>query len=102
MAIQGDGVLIETLKDGYATPTGVAVVGHTPGERGPAFVCLRSGQKGSVAELAVSYLLGGAASSLKLAGRLEYSIWVKENIHAPLCESAAIPSGAPRAGLLLR
>jgi len=29
MRIQGDGALIETLKDGYATPTGVAVVGHT-------------------------------------------------------------------------
>jgi len=29
MRIQGDGVVIETLKDGYAIPTGVAVVGHT-------------------------------------------------------------------------
>jgi sugar lactone lactonase YvrE len=29
MRIRGDGVLIETLKDGYAVPTGVAVVGHT-------------------------------------------------------------------------
>ena len=29
MRIQGDGAAIETLKDGYASPTGVAVVGHT-------------------------------------------------------------------------
>jgi len=29
MHIQGDGAMIETLKDGYAIPTGVAVVGHT-------------------------------------------------------------------------
>ena len=29
MRIQGDGAVIETLKDGYAVPTGVAVVGHT-------------------------------------------------------------------------
>jgi streptogramin lyase len=29
MRIRGDGAAIETLKDGYAVPTGVAVVGHT-------------------------------------------------------------------------
>jgi streptogramin lyase len=29
MRIRGDGAVIETLKDGYAVPTGVAVVGHT-------------------------------------------------------------------------
>jgi streptogramin lyase len=29
MRIQGDSAVIETLKDGYAIPTGVAVVGHT-------------------------------------------------------------------------
>jgi hypothetical protein len=29
MRIQGDGALIETLKDGYAVPTGVAVIGQT-------------------------------------------------------------------------
>jgi hypothetical protein len=29
MRIQGDGAVIETLKDGYEIPTGVAVVGHT-------------------------------------------------------------------------
>jgi streptogramin lyase len=29
MRIQGDDAVIETLKDGYAAPTGVAVVGHT-------------------------------------------------------------------------
>jgi hypothetical protein len=29
MRIQGDRAVIETLKDGYAVPTGVAVVGHT-------------------------------------------------------------------------
>jgi streptogramin lyase len=29
MRIQGDGAAIETLKDGYAVPTGVAVIGHT-------------------------------------------------------------------------
>jgi hypothetical protein len=29
MRIQGDGAVIETLKDGYAVPTGVAVIGHT-------------------------------------------------------------------------
>jgi hypothetical protein len=29
MRIQGDGAVIETLKDGYAVPTGVTVVGHT-------------------------------------------------------------------------
>jgi streptogramin lyase len=29
MRIQGDDAVIETLKDGYAVPTGVAVVGHT-------------------------------------------------------------------------
>src|SRR3984893_9988001 len=28
MRIQGDGAVIETLKDGYAVPTGAAVVGH--------------------------------------------------------------------------
>ncbi len=29
MRIRGDGAVIETLKDGYAVPTGIAVVGHT-------------------------------------------------------------------------
>jgi len=29
MRIQGDGAVIETLKDGYAVPTGVAVIGYT-------------------------------------------------------------------------
>jgi hypothetical protein len=29
MRIRGDSAVIETLKDGYAVPTGVAVVGHT-------------------------------------------------------------------------
>jgi outer membrane protein assembly factor BamB len=29
MRIQGDNAVIETLKDGYAVPTGVAVIGHT-------------------------------------------------------------------------
>jgi outer membrane protein assembly factor BamB len=29
MRIQGDNAVIETLKDGYVTPTGVTVIGHT-------------------------------------------------------------------------
>jgi hypothetical protein len=29
MRIQGDGAVIETLKDGYVVPTGVTVIGHT-------------------------------------------------------------------------
>ena len=29
MRIQGDNAVIETLKDGYAIPTGVTVIGHT-------------------------------------------------------------------------
>jgi len=44
MRIQGDGAVIETLKDGYVVPTGVTVIGpHRLDQRGPACVCLRSG-----------------------------------------------------------
>jgi len=73
MRIQGDGAVIETLKDGYVVPNGRH--GDRPtnrlgSARGQLCVwVLRSGQEGSVAERAVSHLLPSQlANSLTVGG----------------------------------
>ncbi len=52
MRIQGDGAVIETLKDGYAVPTGVTVIGHTAwvseGQLSYVFDPAKKGQKPNV------------------------------------------------------